>query len=173
MNAVCVPLHVGAENFDQFLTAAKRVRNLDGVIITMPYKFAALPHCEELSERARFLRAVNVLYPIGGNRWAGDMTDGIATVAALRQAGCEPGGRRALVVGAGGAGSAVALALLEAGVTALGIADRDAGRRDALATRLAGQAPAVARPGSPDAAGYDLIVNATPAGMQACDPLPG
>jgi shikimate dehydrogenase len=172
VNAVCVPVHVGAQDFDQFLSAAKRVRNLDGIIITMPHKFAALPHCEEVSERARFLRAVNVLYRVGGGRWGGDMTDGIATVGALRQAGCEPGGRRALLVGAGGAGSAVALALIEAGVATLVVADRDAGRRDALVKRLAEQAPTVARPGSPDAAGYDLIVNATPAGMHADDPLP-
>jgi len=180
VNAVCVPVHVAAADFDQFMRAAKFVRNLDGIIVTMPHKFAALHHCDEASERAGFLGAVNVMHRIGGGRWRGDMTDGIATVAALRRAGCEPGGTRALVVGAGGAGSAVALALIDAGVASLAVADLDAARRDALAKRLAVRAGAVARaepgpgsePGPPDPAGFGLIVNATPAGMRPGDPPP-
>lgn len=172
VNAVCVPVHVGADDFDQFMRAAKRVRNLDGIIITMPHKFAALHHCDETSDRAGFLGAVNVLHRAGDGRWRGDMTDGIAMVAALRRAGCEPGGAGALVVGAGGAGSAVAWALIEAGVASLMVADRDASRRDALAKRLAGAAPGVVRAGPPDPAGFRLIVNATPAGMHPDDPLP-
>jgi shikimate dehydrogenase len=184
VNAVCVPVHVGPGEFDQFLRAAKLARNVDGIVVTMPHKFAALRHCDEASERAGFLGAVNVLHRIGGGRWRGDMTDGIATVAALRRAGCEPGGARALVVGAGGAGSAVALALIEAGVASLAVVDLDAARRDALAMRLAGRAGAVARHEPPelpepggawgpsDPAGFGLIVNATPAGMRPDDPLP-
>jgi shikimate dehydrogenase len=181
VNAVCVPVHVGPGEFDQFLRAAKLARNVDGIVVTMPHKFAALRHCDEASERAGFLGAVNVLHRIGGGRWRGDMTDGIATVAALRRAGCEPGGVRALVVGAGGAGSAVALALIEAGVASLAVADLDAARRDALTKRLAGRADAVARQeplgppgqgGPPDPAGFGLIVNATPAGMRPDDPPP-
>jgi shikimate dehydrogenase len=182
VNAVCVPVHVGPGEFDQFMRAAKLARNIDGIVVTMPHKFAALRHCDEASERAGFLGAVNVLHRSGGGRWRGDMTDGMATVAALRRAGCEPGGARALVVGAGGAGSAVALALVEAGVASLAVADLDATRRDALSQRLAGRAGAVAGPwgpgepaeppGPPDPAGFDLIVNATPAGMRPDDPLP-
>jgi shikimate dehydrogenase len=187
VNAVCVPIHVGRGEFDQFMRAAKLARNVDGIVVTMPHKFAALRHCDEASERAEFLGAVNVLHRIGGGGWRGDMTDGIATVAALRRAGSEPGGTRALVVGAGGAGSAVALALVEAGVASLAVVDLDAARRDALAERLAGRAGALAwpgppelmgpglpegPPGPPDPAGFDLIVNATPAGMRPDDPLP-
>ena len=96
------------------MAAAKRVINLDGIVITIPHKFAALRHCDETTERARFLGAVNVLHRVADGRWRGDMTDGVAMVAALRKAGCEPAGRRALLAGAGGAGSAVALALIEA-----------------------------------------------------------
>jgi shikimate dehydrogenase len=96
------------------------------------------------------------------------MTDGVALVAALRAAGCEPRARRALVVGAGGAGSAVVLALADAGAK-VAVHDIDTARREALRERLAPRAVAV---GSADPAGFDLVVNATPLGMAAGDPLP-
>src|SRR5262249_16862343 len=141
VNAVCVPIHVTAGDFDAFISAAKRVKNLDGIVITIPHKFAALRHCDETTERARLLGAVNLMHPVAGGRWRGDMTDGVATVSALRKAGCEPRGRHALVAGAGGAGSAVALALIEAGVAMLAIAEVDAERRDRLVAGLSAQKP--------------------------------
>jgi shikimate dehydrogenase len=100
------------------------------------------------------------------------MTDGIAMAAALRRAGCEPAGKRALLVGAGGAGSAVALALIEDAVAALTIADLDAARREALVQRLAIIAGSRVQAGMAEPAGFDLIVNATPAGMRPDDALP-
>jgi shikimate dehydrogenase len=172
VNAVCVPIHVTAADFDAFMAAAKRVINLDGIVITIPHKFAALRHCDETTERAGFLGAVNLLHRIAGGRWRGDMTDGVAMVAALRKAGFEPHGRRALIAGAGGAGSAVALALIEAGVAMLAISEVDTERRDRLIARLAARKPGAVTAGSVDPAGFDLVVNATPVGMAATDPLP-
>ena len=136
-------------------------------MVTVPHKFAASRHCETLSERARQLAAVNVMRRETDGRWSGDMTDGIALVAALRAQGFEPKGRRALVVGAGGAGSAVALALVEAGAS-VAVSEIDPGRRDDLRQRLA---PSVAV-GSGDPSGFDLVVNASPMGMAPDDPLP-
>src|SRR6516165_10863735 len=60
VNAVCIPVHVGGGDFDVFMAAAKRVINLDGIVVTIPHKFAALGHCDEVSHRARLLGAVNV-----------------------------------------------------------------------------------------------------------------
>ena len=172
VDAVCVPIHVTADDFDAFMVAAKRVINLDGIVVTMPHKFSALRHCDEMSDRARFLGAANLLHRLAGGRWRGDMTDGVAMVAALRKAGCEPAGKRALLVGAGGAGSAVALALIEAGVAELAVAEVDAERRDRLIARLAARRPGAVTAGSADPAGFDLVVNATPIGMAPGDPLP-
>jgi shikimate dehydrogenase len=178
VNAVCIPFHVAADDFDRFMHAAKAVQNIDGFIFTIPHKFAALRHCDETSERARLLGAANLLHRIDGGvggrggRWRGDMTDGAATVAALRAAGCDPRGRRALVIGAGGAGSAVALALIEAEVARLFVMDIDAGRRANLVHRLAPRAPAVVASGALIPGDYELVVNATPLGMKSTDPLP-
>jgi shikimate dehydrogenase len=172
INAVCIPVHVAPIDFDQFMRAAKRVQNIDGFIITIPHKFAALGHCDEASDRAKFLCAANLMHRIAPGRWRGDMTDGVATVAALRRAGCEPGGARALVIGAGGAGSAVALALIEAGVAELFVMDVDSERRSGLMHRLSVRAPAVVQGGAVIPSDYDLVVNATPVGMKPTDPLP-
>jgi shikimate dehydrogenase len=172
VNAICIPAHVAPAHFDAFVVAAKRAQNIDGLVVTIPHKFAALRHCSEATDRARFLGAANVLWRTAADRWRGDMTDGAAMVEALARAGCNPAGRRALVVGAGGAGSAVALALVEAGVAALTVADVDLKRCGSLVERLALRAPAVVEAGSADPAGCDVIVNATPAGMRPADPLP-
>jgi shikimate dehydrogenase len=172
VNAICIPVHVAAPNFNAFVAAVKRAQNIDGIVVTIPHKFAALHHCDEASDRARFLGAANVLCRVAAERWRGDMTDGAAMVAALQQAGCTPAGKRALVAGAGGAGSAVALALVEAGVTALAVVDVDPQRCASLVGRLATRAAGIVESASPDPAGCDIVVNATPAGMSAGDPLP-
>jgi shikimate dehydrogenase len=168
VDAVCVAMQVPAADLDAFMAAAKCVRNVDGIVITVPHKFAALRHCERPSARARSLAAVNVMRRERDGAWAGDMTDGIALVAALRAGGFAPQGRRALVVGAGGAGSAVVLALADAGAH-VAVHDTDAARREDLRARLR---PREIAAGSADPAGFDLVVNATPLGMAAGDPLP-
>jgi shikimate dehydrogenase len=168
VDAVCIPMQVPSPDFDTFMAAAKRVQNIDGIVITVPHKFSAARHCETLSARAHKLAAVNVMRREADGRWSGDMTDGVALMAALRAKGFEPKGRRALVVGAGGAGSAVALALVEAGAS-LAVSEVDPGRRDGLRRRLAGWDVAI---GSGDPSGFDLVVNASPMGMAPGDPLP-
>ena len=168
VDAICIPMQVAVADLDGFMVAAKRVRNIDGIVITVPHKFAATRHCEILSERTRALAAVNVMRREPDGRWSGDMTDGVALVAALRAAGFAAKGQGALVVGAGGAGSAVVLALAEAGAH-VAVHDIDAARREDLRARLAAWNIAA---GTGDPTGFGLVVNATPLGMKPGDPLP-
>jgi len=168
IDAVCIPMQVAPADIDAFMAAAKRVQNVDGIVVTVPHKLAATRHCDVLSERSRALAAVNAMRRTPDGRWSGDMTDGVALVAALRAARCEPKGRSALVVGIGGAGSAVALALTEAGAR-VAVHDIDTARQGDLVARLAAWSVTV---GSADPAGHDLVVNATPLGMAPGDPLP-
>jgi shikimate dehydrogenase len=100
------------------------------------------------------------------------MVDGIGFVGAVRAQGFDLKGKRALQIGAGGAGSAIALALVDAGVRELAIHDEDAARRDSLVARLNALGNAKVVIGSPDPSGFDLVANATPAGMKDADPLP-
>ncbi|SMH39871.1 shikimate dehydrogenase family protein [Azospirillum agricola] len=170
-NAILVPAHVTPADLDAFLAGIARARNVDGIIVTVPHKFACFRHCTEVTDRARFLGAVNVMRRTADG-WAGDMVDGLGFVGGIRAEGFEPEGKSALLVGAGGAGTAIALSLLEAGVRDLAIHDEDTARRDTLVGRLRERFGGAVRAGEPDPAGYDLVANATPAGMRPGDPLP-
>jgi shikimate dehydrogenase len=171
-NCVMVPVHVTAADFDRFITGASLAKNLDGIIATVPHKFAAYSQCTTATERAHFLGSANILRRNPDGTWYGDISDGQGFVDGIRAAGCKPEGRRALLVGAGGAGSAIALALLEAGVTELGIHDQDTVRRDTLVARLKNNHGAAVHVASADPGGYTLVANATPVGMRAGDPYP-
>ncbi len=171
-DAILVPVQVAPADLDAFLDAATAIKNLDGILVTVPHKFSCYAHCHSASERARFLGAVNVMRRDEGGLWRGDHVDGLGFVGAARANGRDPKGAEALLIGAGGAGSAIALALIEAGVARLAIHDDDSKRRDALIERLNSLNLARVHAGSPDPAGFDFIANATPAGMKPGDPLP-
>jgi shikimate dehydrogenase len=82
-------------------------------------------------------------------------------------------GKSALVVGSGGVGSAIAASLAAAGVAHIALFDTKAASAQALRERLRKHYPRLeVRTGSNDPAGYDVVVNATPMGMNEGDPLP-
>lgn len=170
-NALCIPGHVAAADLAACWAGLKTLQNLDGVIITVPHKIAAIAMADRLSERAAFLGAVNTLRRTADG-WEGDMFDGLGHVSALQKAGCTLEGRRAVLAGAGGAGSAIAHALVLAGVSELAIHEMDDGRRNSLIDRLSSLGKAKVFAGSADPTGFDVVVNATPAGMREGDPLP-
>ncbi len=171
-NAVLVPMHVTPVDLAPLLAGAKLAQNLDGIIVTIPHKFACAAHCTSLSPRATFLGATNIIRRTPEGGWHGDMLDGLGFVAAIRAKGGEPKGKRALLAGAGGAGSAIALGLIDAGVAALAIHDADTTRRDTLIARLKTHSRTPVTVGSEDPTGCDLVANATPAGMRAGDAFP-
>src|SRR5262245_32020854 len=140
-DGILVPVQIGAEHLGSFMHAINLTKNIDGIVATVPHKFAAFEHCARVSERAELLRAVNVMRRDRDGGWSGDHVDGPGFVAGLRAAGLDPKGRRALVAGAGGAGSAIALELLTAGVLALAVHDTSRQRRDDLLGRLASRFP--------------------------------
>lgn len=171
-DAIVVPAHVKPADLRDFVAVAGRMPNVDGIIATVPHKFAAAELATGLTPRARSIGAANVLRRQAGGGWLGDMCDGEGYVAGLRLQGCEPRGKRALLVGAGGAGSAIAHALVDAGVSALALHDADTARREALAAKLRAYGELVPTVGSTDPRGWDLVINATPMGMRPEDPLP-
>ncbi|MGJ4908346.1 shikimate dehydrogenase family protein [Bradyrhizobium sp. HKCCYLRH2015] len=171
-DAILVPVQVAPGDLADFLAAMTRVRNLDGIVATIPHKFACYRACATATERAQFIGAVNLMRRGESGGWHGDMVDGLGFVGAAKAKDFDPAGCRALQIGAGGAGSAIALALIDAGVRELAIHDSDPGRRDVLIARLNERGKGRAVVGGTDASGFDLVANATPAGMQPGDPLP-
>ncbi|NIH88355.1 shikimate dehydrogenase family protein [Amycolatopsis granulosa] len=181
VDAVCVPMHVTTAGLGELVTGAAQVRNLIGLIVTVPHKPAAFALSRRASARARRTGAANLLRfertgPDGLVETVSDMVDGIGFVSALRARGFDPGGKSVLVVGAGGVGAALVDSLVEAGARSVLVHDNLPGRAAALAERFgpASGVRAGQRPGGPDPAEVmaDLVVNATPIGMRAEDPLP-
>nr|WP_315234502.1 shikimate dehydrogenase [uncultured Albidiferax sp.] len=171
-NAYVMPAHVAPAQLAAWLAGVSLAQNVDGVIVTVPHKFACFELCNTTSERARFLHAVNTMRRNPDGSWHGDMFDGLGFVSAMQDNGCQPAGKKALLVGAGGAGSAIAHALVVAGVSQLAIFDADVARRTTLVNRLNGLGRCPVIHGSADPTGYDIVLNATPVGMRAGDPYP-
>jgi len=141
---------------------AMRTLGLDGLNVTMPHKADVVGALDGLSATAETLGAVNTIHRVGDALW-GENTDGAGFVDALRHdEGFDPDNRKIVVVGAGGAARAVILALAHAGAADIAVINRTASRAEAAAA-LAG---AIGRVGSEhDVDEADLVVNATPAGM--------
>jgi shikimate dehydrogenase len=149
-NGICVPMQVAADDLDAVMAGLTASRNVDGILVTMPHKFTAFAHCATSSERAKMLGVVSVIRRNPDGKWHGDMLDGLAFVKAQKDHGAEPEGARVLLVGAGGAGSAIAIALLEAGVGELIIHDADESRVVTLIELLSGISQGRVSAGPPD-----------------------
>jgi shikimate dehydrogenase len=143
------------------ITAAREL-GIGGLSVTMPHKAAVHDAVDERTPVAASLGAVNCVY-WRSDRLVGDNTDGAGFVDALRtDEGVEVAGLRCVVMGAGGAGRAVARALGEAGAGDVAIVNRSP-EPAVRAAALAGVSGGVGRPD--DVAAADLVVNATPLGM--------
>ena len=174
-DAVLVPLDIAPDRLAAFLQAMRGMANVSGCIVTVPHKVAVVPHLDQLSDVAQRLRAANVIRRDEDGRLSGDNVDGIGFTMAAGPHGYDAKGSTALVIGAGGVGSAIADALCAAGVSRLVLTDLVAERAAWLARTLATSFPDVAlmAAGMPeDLAGFDLVANATPVGMGAQAALP-
>ncbi|MCP1198330.1 shikimate dehydrogenase [Notoacmeibacter sp. MSK16QG-6] len=172
LNAMVVPMHVAPADFAAFVALMARIGNVGGLIATVPHKRAALEACDEPSERASFAGSVNVMRKTADGRWIGDNTDGHGYMQGVAERGFDIRDKRALLVGVGGAGSAIAFEILDRGAAHLAIHDVDEVRRDEMIARLEQRFPGRVGIGSPDPTGFDFVGNATPVGMKNGDPMP-
>ena len=173
INAVVVPMGCRADAFASVLRSFFALENARGALVTMPHKVSVVALLDEVSAVARVAGACNAVRRNAEGRLVGDMFDGEGFVRGVRRKGLVLQGAAALVVGCGGVGSAIAASLAGSGVARLALFDVDRSADAALAERLRVHFPAVTvSTGSNDPAGFDLVVNATPMGMNAGDPLP-
>lgn len=164
----------GVRDLPALLAWAKRL-GFDGLNVTHPFKQAIVPLLDELSTDAADLGAVNtVLFQDG--RLLGRNTDWSGYGRAFRRVLPDDVTDRAVLVGAGGAGVAVAYGLLEQGAEHVAVLDTDEDRAVACAVRLAKRfgsdrvTPVTALAPALDEA--DGLVNATPIGMLGHDGTP-
>jgi shikimate dehydrogenase len=174
LNVVVVPMACRAEHFEPVLRAFFALNNARGALITMPHKVKAVDLLDEVSERVQMAGSCNAIRRSKGGLLQGDMFDGEGFVRALKTKGFDPQGKAVLLVGTGGVGSAIAASLVQARVARIDLVDPRAEVGQALADRLLRHAPRLQvglAPALPQAH-HDLVINASPLGMQAGDALP-
>ncbi|MDE2628345.1 MAG: shikimate dehydrogenase [Burkholderiales bacterium] len=172
-DAVLVPAKLSSANLAAFVKNSLLADNIDGLWLAIPHKTAMvglLDHCETLG---RVAGAVNAARRNADGSLEGALFDGVGFVKALDHFGLPIAGRDALVVGVGGGGVAIAASLAARGAGRIALFDSTPGRTAAVASKLAAEFGVdVVSAASADPAGHDLVVNATPLGLKAGDPLP-
>lgn len=172
-DVLLVPVHVGPDELTKVIDGLRHTKNMAGFAVTVPHKTAVLGLCDEVSERAHAVGAVNVVRREAGGRLVGDILDGVGFVAGLRQSGIEPRGMSVFLAGAGGAANAIAFGLAEAGIASLGIWNRTQSKCEDLRERLLRLYPELPiNIRSNDPTGAELVVNATSLGLRDGDPQP-
>ncbi|WP_105439242.1 shikimate dehydrogenase [Neorhizobium sp. T25_13] len=170
---VMIPVDLKPEQVADFVRAVRGWENLDGFVVTIPHKSAVAELIDELTLRARFLGAANVVCRHPDGRLSGDMTDGEGFVRAARAHGFTAAAKSVLLVGAGAAGRAIGHALADQGASEIFISDMHQAAAEMLAARLTEAFPGLAiSAGDIPERAFDLVVNASPCGMGQADPLP-
>lgn len=173
IDTVVVPMACQAPQYPAFLKAIFSLDNICGALITMPHKVSTLALLDEATPAVKIAGACNAVRRTPDGKLQGDMFDGEGFVRGVRRKGCQLEGARALIVGCGGVGSAIAASLAVAGVSALGLFDARAESAQGLDQRLSAHYPLLkVTTGSNDPAGFDIVVNASPLGMNDGDAMP-
>lgn len=173
VNAIVVPMGCQAQDYPDLLRSVFKLANIRGALITMPHKVTTVGLLDEVFPTAAVAGSCNAVRRGSDGRLQGDMFDGEGFVRGVRRKGCKLEGARVLIVGCGGVGSAIAASLAAAGVGAISLFDARAESAQGLGQRLTRHYPLLeVSTGSNDPAGFDLVVNGTPLGMNEGDPMP-
>ena len=173
IDAVVVPMGVKPGDYAATLRQLFKLSNIRGALVTMPHKVTTVGLMDEVTPTARIAGACNAILLRPDGTLLGDQFDGAGFVRGVQRKGVQLEGARVLVSGNGGVGCAIAASLAAAGVAEMLLFDASDASSQALAGRLREHYPRlVVKTGSNDPKGHDLIVNATPLGMQDGDPLP-
>jgi shikimate dehydrogenase len=173
INAVVVPMGCQVPEYPAFLKTVFGLTNIRGALITMPHKVTTVGLLDEVTPTVRVAGACNAVKRTADGRLVGDMFDGAGFVRGVQRKGLNLHGAKVLVVGAGGVGCAIAASLAAAGIASVRLFDVNTASAEGLGQRLQQNYPQIAvQIGSNDPTGCDLVVNATPMGMNEGDPLP-
>ena len=173
IDAVVIPFASQADDYPQLLKSLFTTKNIIGALITMPHKISTTKLVDILSPTAQIAGACNAVRLNQQGLLEGDMFDGEGFVRGMKQKGYDPKDKKALVIGSGGVGSAIAASLAAAGVKELALYDLNSQNADNLGKRLQKHYPnLIVHTGHNNPQGYDIVVNATPLGMNEGDDMP-
>jgi shikimate dehydrogenase len=173
IKALVVPMGCKGEHYPAFLKSVFQLTNIRGALITMPHKVTTVGLLDEVTPTVKVAGACNAVKMDAQGRLVGDMFDGAGFVRGVQRKGFNLTGKRVMVVGTGGVGSAIAASMAAEKIAAISLFDVNTASCEALAQRLVKEYPTIqVGIGSNDPEGHDLVVNATPMGMNEGDPLP-
>jgi shikimate dehydrogenase len=173
IDAAVVPMGVKADDYANVFESIFKFTNIRGALVTMPHKVTTVGLVDECTTTVKIAGSCNAVLKRPDGTLLGDMFDGVGFTRGLRHKNFAFPGARCLVVGTGGVGSAIAASLAANGVAAISLFDADSAAAAELAGRLKQHYPNLdVSTGSRDPAGFDLVVNGTPLGMNPADPLP-
>lgn len=173
VNAIVVPFGCKPEDYPAFLKSVFSLTNIRGALITMPHKVVTVGMLDEVTPTVKVAGACNAVKRLPDGRLVGDQFDGAGFVRGVQRKGLNLNGARVLVVGSGGVGCAIAASLAGAGIAAISLFDVNTAAAEGLGERIRAHYSGITvQTGSNDPAGFDLVVNATPMGMNEGDPLP-
>ena len=172
-NAVLIPMHIARDEFDTVMPHIMRMRNLDGLIFTIPFKAQAIALAKTLGPQASQIGAINALKKHSNGAWSGEIFDGIGCVEAFKQRGITLQDKRLQLIGLGGAGSAICVALAYEKPKLLRLFDINTQTTERMAKMVNTISPqTVVEVGLPHAEGIDILLNASPVGMLSDARLP-
>jgi shikimate dehydrogenase len=172
-NAILVPLHVARDAFDSVIADIMCIRNLDGLIFTIPFKAKATSLAKSLGPQATQIGAINALKKNPDGQWSGEIFDGIGCVEALKRRGIPIQGQRLQLIGLGGAGSAICVALAYEKPRLMRIFDIDPKTTERMAQKVRNISPqTIVEVTAPHAEDIDILLNASPVGMLSDNRLP-
>jgi shikimate dehydrogenase len=173
INAVVVPMGVRSEDFGAFLRPLFRLSNIRGALVTMPHKVTTVALLDEVSLAVRIAGSCNAILQRPDDSLYGDLFDGVGFTRGAKRKGFQFAGADCLIVGTGGVGSAIAAAIAAEGAHSIALYDTRREAAESLAAQLCTHYPALrVELRDNDPAGYQLVVNATPLGMEEGDRLP-
>lgn len=173
IDAIVLPLQIPAALFEKVMPSVLQIANLKGIILTVPFKVKALDHVQRVLGIGQATQAINAMRRDSTGVWEGDMFDGVGLVRALSAHGIEVQGKSFLLVGAGGAGRAIAVSLAMKGARSIDINDIDQKRQvEVVASVASVNADCRVSAAPAQYSGHDIAINATPMGMREADPLP-
>lgn len=170
---VLIPWDVEPEFLELAWQALRKVNNLAGVVVTIPHKETVAHFCETLDGEARAMGVCNVARRNSDGSFHGAMFDGIGFVDGFKNQGHELSGKSVLLIGAGGAATAIAHAVAGCGISKLRLANRTKSKSEELVGRLRTRFPNLdVMSADNDASGIDVVINGTSLGMHHDDALP-
>ena len=172
-NALLIPIHIARDEFDSVMPDIMRMRNLDGLIFTIPFKSKAIGLAKVLGPQATQIGAINALKKHSNGEWSGEIFDGMGCVEAFKRRSIPIQDKRLQLIGLGGAGSAICVAMAYEKPKLMRLFDINPQTTERMAKMVSTISPqTMVEVGLPHAEGIDILLNASPVGMLSDSRLP-